>query len=172
MIFRLTELEHHPVAFDLTFAPGEIPLGEDLKQSGLLSTSGQAELLRNTEGEIRLRGHVQVVVDAPCDRCLEPAALSLDTGFDLFFRPAPRVAGYPEMRLGEGEVDLSFYSGDGVQLEEALREFILLELPMQHTCRPDCLGICPQCGENRNVKPCACPSRPPDDRWAGLRSLE
>jgi uncharacterized protein len=171
MFFHLTELEHHPVRFEVTYAPGEIVFDDELRQVNDLTASGQAELLKNTEGEIRVRGRLQVTVNAACDRCLEPAAVPVDSDFDLFYRPEPKFETHSETRIEAGEEELSFYQGDGVQLEEVLREFILLQVPMQHFCRPDCKGICPQCGQNRNETECACDNRKIDDRWAALRNL-
>jgi uncharacterized protein len=171
MLFHLTELEHHPVHFDVNFAPGEIDLGADLSQVGGLHTSGTAELLPNTLGEIRLRGQVEAAVEGICSRCLEAAAAQITSQFDLFYRPAPRKTAHAEIHLEEGEIDLSFYTGDGVQLEEAIRDFVLLSLPMRLTCREECLGLCPQCGANRNTNPCSCSAPSTDERWAALRNL-
>ncbi|MBI4889237.1 MAG: hypothetical protein HY821_01350, partial [Acidobacteria bacterium] len=56
MIFALTELEHHPILFDVTYAPGEIGFSQELRQNGGLHAAGKAELLRNTLGEVRIRG--------------------------------------------------------------------------------------------------------------------
>ena len=47
----------------------------------------------------------------------------------------------------------------------------LLSLPMQRICREDCQGICPICGQNRNLAECGCQVKTPDDRWAALRNL-
>ncbi|MBE7542171.1 MAG: DUF177 domain-containing protein [Bryobacteraceae bacterium] len=171
MLFHLTELEHHPVHFDVNFAPGEIALGPDLTQKGSLHTAGTAELLPNTLGEIRLRGHVEASVEGVCSRCLEAASAQIASKFDLFYRPAPKKTAHAEIHLEEGEIDLSFYTGDGVELEEAIRDFVLLSLPMRLTCREECLGLCPQCGANRNTNPCSCSSTRVDERWAALRNL-
>ncbi|MBI3635882.1 MAG: DUF177 domain-containing protein, partial [Candidatus Rokubacteria bacterium] len=46
-----------------------------------------------------------------------------------------------------------------------------LALPMKPLCRPDCRGLCPLCGGNRNVVSCTCETRPPDPRLAALRDL-
>jgi len=56
-------------------------------------------------------------------------------------------------------------------LEEILREFIVLSLPMQKVCREDCRGICPACGQNRNAALCACTQKQVDDRWAALKNI-
>jgi len=171
VFFSLTELEHHPILFDVLYDPGEIVFPEDLRQIGALAARGRTELLRNTLGEIRIRGHIKAQMEGACDRCLEPAVVEIDSDFDLFYRPVLQTANHAEIHLEEGEIDLAFYEGDGVELAEALREHILLSLPMQLFCRPDCKGLCPYCGANRNLGDCGC--RPPfrDPRWASLKDL-
>lgn len=171
MFFTLTELEHHPIHFDVTYAPGEVPLGNELRQQGGLEVQGQAELLRNTLGEIRLRGHAKVVLETECDLCLDPAKLNIDNDFDLFYRPAVKTEAHGEVHLEEGEVEISFYEGDGVGLRDALREFILLSVPMRAVCREDCKGLCPSCGRNRNEGDCGCNRKFQDPRLAALKNI-
>lgn len=172
MFFSLTELEQHKIHFDVAYQPGEIQLPPELRQETALHAAGSAELLRNTLGEIRVRGELKVTVSAACDRCLEPAMIPVDGPFDLFYRPVVESDGHHEHRIAEGEVDLSFYKGNGLGLEEALREHILLQMPMQVFCRENCLGICPVCGENRNLSACNCAAKPVDVRWAALKDLQ
>ena len=172
MFFHLTELEHHPIHFEVTYAPGEIDYGEDLRQAGDLKVAGKTELLKNTLGEIRVRGMLAVTMKGTCDRCLEEAMVAIEEPFDLFYRPAPQAGSqHPEVRIAEGEEELAFYEGDGLKLEEIVREFVLLQMPMQVFCRPECKGLCPMCGANHNLESCGCAARRPDDRWSGLREL-
>jgi uncharacterized protein len=172
MIFTITELEHHPILYDVVYHPGEIDLPDELRQVGGLHVKGSTELLKNTLGEIRLRGHVTVEIEAACDRCLEPAKVPVDSDFDLFYRPVEKVETHGEIHLEEGEIDLSFYEGDSVALRDVLREFVLLSLPMRTVCSEECQGLCPVCGENRNEKSCGCNVAHHDERWAGLKGLE
>lgn len=171
MFFTLTELEHHPIQFDVRYKPGEIDLTEDYRQIGEVHAEGRATLLRNTLGEIRVQGHLNGNVEADCDRCLEPAAYAIDAPFDLFYRPVVKTETHGEVHLEEGEVDIGFYEGDGLSLEETLREFILLSIPMQLLCKPDCAGLCPQCGANRNTEACGCSVKLEDSRWDALKKL-
>lgn len=171
MFFNLTELEHHPILFDVTYQPGEIEFDGELKQKGPLTAKGKAELLRNTLGEIRLRGEVKATLAAPCDRCLAEAEIALDGEFDLFFKPVEKTSAHGEVHLAEGEVDLSFYEGDGIGLRDALREHILLARPMRLFCRPDCQGLCPECGADRNENPCTCATEKTDPRLSALKGL-
>ena len=149
----------------MIFPPGEIRYDEGLRQATPLAVEGSAELLANTLGEIRIRGHVNVRMRSDCDRCLEPAEFPVDANFDLFYRPAAR-AEY------EGESEVAFYEGGGVGLKDVLREYILLSMPMQRICREDCQGICPFCGRNRNLVNCGCEATLVDDRWAALKKLQ
>lgn len=170
MFLNRREMELRKVQFDETFPPGEIQFKDQkLWQAGPLKTSGAAELLPNTNGDIRVQGHIRVGMEAECDRCLDVGSYPVDVEFDLFYRPVDDSPGAGEIALEAGESDVDFYEGEGLELEDILREQVLLALPMQKLCREDCLGICPVCGQNRNRVACGCEVRAPDDRWAALR---
>jgi uncharacterized protein len=172
VFFSVKELELKKVRFDVAFSPGEIQYDQGLSQAASLEAVGVAELLPHTLGEIRIQGHLTVRMQADCDRCLEPADFPIDSDFDLFYRPAQR-AGYEEdVEIDEGESEVAFYEGGGVELQDILREFVLLSLPMQRICRTDCQGICPVCGQNRNEAGCACEPKQVDDRWSALKKLQ
>jgi uncharacterized protein len=171
LFFHIRELELKARLFDVTLQPGEIEfLDPKLRQTGPIRATGTAELVIDLLGEIRVKGHVKVRMEADCDRCLEPAPCMVDADFQLYYRPV--TEGYGEEKaIDEGEAEMGFYEGDGVELNDVLREFILLTLPMQRVCSEDCKGICPECGQNRNQNKCACQSATVDDRWAALKHL-
>ncbi|HLK18351.1 MAG TPA: DUF177 domain-containing protein [Bryobacteraceae bacterium] len=172
MFFSVKELELKKARFDAAFAPGDIQYDQGLSQTTPLEAVGTAELLPHTLGEIRIQGHLKVKMQAECDRCLGPAGFLIDEDFDLFYRPAKR-AGYEEdVEIDAGESEVAFYEGGGVELKDILREFVLLSLPMQRVCREDCGGICPVCGQNRNLVECNCESKAVDDRWSALKKLQ
>lgn len=173
MFFSVKELELKKVRFDVAFPPGELDFsGDGLEQAGPLEAEGSAELLANTLGEIRIRGHLKVRMSCACDRCLERAEFPIESDFDLFYRPAEVEAPGDEVAIDEGESEIAFYEGSGIELKDILREYILLALPMQRVCRENCQGICPVCGENRNLAPCGCEVKTADDRWAALKKLQ
>jgi uncharacterized protein len=178
MFLSLKEMEVRKVRFDETFPPGEIDFsGAGVRQASPLHAEGEAELLANTDGEVRIKGHLRVNLESECDRCLARAEFPLDSGFDLFYRPSALLDVEEELAIDEGEAEMGFYEGEGMELEEILREQILLLLPMQRVCSPDCKGICPVCGRNRNETACHCPAEPvpdvesADDRWKALRKI-
>jgi len=172
--FSVQELERRKIGFDVSISPGEIEyLDRDLRQRGPLQAQGSVELLGNTLGEIRVRGHLSVVMETDCGRCLEAAQIPIDSDFDLFYRPEER-GGRPseEVELHEGEAEIGFYEGGGLRLNDILREYVILSMPMYPVCSDDCRGICPVCGQNRNVRACSCEVKPVDDRWAALKKLQ
>ncbi|MBZ5591830.1 MAG: DUF177 domain-containing protein [Acidobacteriia bacterium] len=172
MFLSVKEMEVRKVRFEETFQPGEIDFSSDaVTQSGPLRAEGVAELLANTDGEIRIKGRLSVTLEAECDRCLGRAQFHLDTGFDLFYRPSETLVVEPEVAIDEGEAEIGFYAGLGMELEDILREQVVLLLPLQRVCSADCKGICPVCGRNRNETSCNCRVEPANDRWNALREI-
>jgi uncharacterized protein len=172
MFLSVKEMELRKVRFDEIFQPGQIDFSEgDLIQGTPLQAAGSAELLAHTDGEMRIQGRLAVEMIAQCDRCLGRAKFPLETAFDLFYRPMTFIAREEEVEIDEGEAEIGFYEGGGIELEDILREQVLLALPMQRICSDTCKGICPVCGRNRNEATCDCRLENADDRWNALRDL-
>jgi uncharacterized protein len=173
MFLGVKEMELRKIRFDETFQPGQIDFsGEELTQSAPLHVDGSAELLAHSDGELRIQGRYTVEMAAQCDRCLSGARFPLDARFDLFYRPMSYIAREEEVEIDEGEAEIGFYEKGGIELEDILREQVLLALPMQRVCSDACKGICPVCGKNRNEVSCDCRIESTDDRWGALRKLE
>ena len=173
MFLSVKEMELRKIRFDETLQPGRIEFAsENLAQVSPLHAVGSAEALKNSGGEVRVQGRYTVELTAPCDRCLVEARFPLDAGFDLFYQPASVIARDEEIEIDEGEAQIGFYDHGALELEDILREQILLTLPMQRVCSEDCKGICPVCGKNRNQSACDCTIAVHDDRWGALRKLE
>jgi uncharacterized protein len=177
MEFKVSDLEQEPIEFDLELAPGAVDLGGEAEQKGKLATAGQAEVLHEHRGpkdivaDIRLKGRFRVTVETPCARCVEPVEIPLGADFDLIFRPADADAEALERSITAPETEIGYYQGDSLLLEDVLREQVLLSLPARTLCKPDCKGLCPRCGENRNTQPCSCDVGPADPRWEALAGL-
>jgi uncharacterized protein len=164
-------MELRKLRFETAYRPGEIEFFDNqLRQATALEVAGCAELLGATQ-EIRVQGRLKVRMEAECDRCLGAARFEIDSGFDLYYRPEGTGIRSEEIELEEGETEIGYYEGEGLDLKEILREQVLLALPMQRVCRDDCKGICPVCGSDRNAGDCGCVVKPLDDRWAALKNL-
>jgi uncharacterized protein len=177
MEFKVSELEREPIDFDLELAPGAVDLGEEAEQTGQLAAAGHAEVLHEHRGpkdivaDIRLKGHFEGKFQVPCARCVEPVDIPLAADFDLIFRPAAADAEATERSITAPETEIGYYQGDSLLLEDVLREQVLLSLPVRTLCKPDCKGLCPRCGENRNSQVCSCEVGPSDPRWEALAGL-
>ena len=110
-------------------------------------------------GKAEVEGRLTGAVSLACDRCLTRFSFPVDVSFQV--RAQVMEAGSEDgsgTRPVEEPADLDLIELDGpcLNLDELMREQILLSLPEKRLCRPDCAGLCPECGANRNEAPCAC----------------
>ena len=177
MEFKVSELEREAIDFDQELAPGAVGLGQEAEQVGNLATAGRAEVLHEHRGpkdivaDIRLKGRFAGKFQVPCARCVEPVEIPLAADFDLIFRPAGADSEAPERSITAPETEIGYYLRDSLLLEDVLREQVLLSLPVRTLCKPDCKGLCPRCGQNRNSQPCSCEAGQSDPRWEALAGL-
>jgi uncharacterized protein len=178
MLLSIKEMEVRKIPFASTWQPGEIDFSDSgTTQSGPLTAEGVAEILPHSGGEVRVQGRVKATLETECDRCLSRATFDIDSPFDLFYRFLdPDSTPEDEVAIDEGEAEMGFYELPGLELEDILREQVLLQLPMQRVCSEDCKGICLVCGGNRNETDCQCKplagnDLPEDDRWGALKAV-
>ncbi len=151
----LEELELHPVSVSKTYSPGALDYhGAEFRQTAPLKVDATADL---RGAEIHVRGHVRTSLEASCDRCLGPVVIPVERDFDLFYRPVSTIARAEEVELPQDELDVGFFSGDGIEFEDVVTEQVILSVPMKLVCKTDCRGLCPVCGSNLNVGKCGCP---------------
>ena len=177
MLFTITELERDPIDFSVQLPANTIDFGFEAEQIGDLASEGRAEILHEHRGpkeivsDIRLRGSFHGKFEVPCARCVEPVRHELNGEFDLLFRP-PGVDDFgSEHAISTQDTEIGYYENGGLALEDVLREQVLLSLPARTLCQPDCKGLCPRCGLNRNETPCLCEEKPSDPRWEALADL-
>jgi uncharacterized protein len=120
------------------------------------------DVSRTTGNGWALRLRFEAALHGPCMRCLERA----DLRFDVDAREVSVPGGGDELQ--------SPYMGaeDELDLEAWARDALALALPAQLTCRPDCAGLCPECGANLNEDPDHRHEPAPDQRWAKLSELK
>lgn len=177
MLIRLQDLEVQKQEFEEEFRPGAIDLGSEVAQRAPMLASGRAELIEEDHGrkriirDIRVVGRVSTRVEVRCARCLEPVESLVESDFDLLYRPLGADAGKDEAGISEAETEIGYYQGEGLLLEDVLREQVLLATPVKMLCREDCKGLCPRCGRNRNAEACQCAEQPRDPRWEALKGL-
>ena len=177
MFLDVKELELDPLDFEEEFQPDVIDLGGEARQLTPLKTAGHAEVVEEHHGkhevikDLRLRGRLSTGLQLQCARCLEPVQQDVVRDFELLYRPLGADAGRDELSVTAAEAEIGYYQGDGIQLEDVLREQVLLALPLKVTCREDCKGLCLHCGMNLNEEKCSCSVPMEDPRWAALKEI-
>lgn len=167
----------HPQGI-LIFAPSEFPEGIsrrtqavrtaalDLGESGIVGTVTADLEVSRLRGEFRIRGELKFRAERVCARCLEMASTDLIAQLDVLVR------GRNARETEEAPEGVIFNEGEGFTLFEEVRQALLLELPAVAVCAPDCRGLCPRCGGNRNRGECQCTvGESGDPRWSALKDL-
>jgi len=110
-----------------------------------------------------LRLRMSAPLRGACMRCLEPAEVEVAVD-----------AREVDQRNAESEdLDSPYVDGDVVDIDAWVRDALVLALPAQVLCRPDCAGLCPVCGADLNeAGPDHAHEPEPDPRWAKLRELK
>ncbi len=194
MRYDLSRFKSGTDRIDRTYEPAAFgPESEDFRITSSVHLTAD---LTKSGAKFLLKGRLTATLDLACSRCLEMFEVPVDATLDLTFVPAtitdapkpvvesaapvrqkkaPRH-GHEDVELDGSEVaaddlGLSEYSGDGIDLGLMMREQFYLALPMKPLCRPDCKGLCPVCGKNRNRETCSCESTWIDPRFEVLRNF-
>lgn len=110
---------------------------------------------------VLVTGTVSARVRVECRRCLRDMDQSYSAPVEELFVTGP-VA----------EDDEAYpVRGDHIDLEPMVRDAVVLGLPLNPLCRPDCKGLCPQCGQDLNARDCGHRPDETDRRWEPLRRL-
>ena len=115
---------------------------------------------------ILVTGSVVVDVHGECSLCLDPIDYEMSANIQELFVFEKAPAGGPE-----DEVDEQYaVEDDSIDLEPALRDAVILQLPFQPVCRDTCQGLCADCGARLEDDP-GHHHEVLDPRWSALQSL-
>lgn len=118
------------------------------------------------QNRVQLEGAVDVTVLIPCDRCLT----DVETKLSLSIEKEVKVQSEEENGIEE-PVETEFIFGYNLDVDELVRNEILVNWPMKTLCRETCKGICQKCGRNLNHGPCGCDTVESDPRMAAIRDI-
>ncbi len=127
---------------------------EPLKVEGTIS---------NNDTTIILDADVHTEFITECARCMEDAAANMDFHIEESF-----IRDDDEENADE---DVRTYSGHSLEIDAIIAENFLMNVETGYLCRPDCKGLCPNCGKNLNEGECNCADSQIDPRWAGLLDI-
>jgi len=167
-VISLEQVLDEPVrfAFDL-----DVP-ASSLGREPLLELSPahlEGEVAR-IEGGHSLQGNLSYGGRLECSRCLAAYPFQQQERFTLLlFKRSAAPDG--ERELDRTDLDASFYDQPDISVVPIVEERIQLAVPMKPLCGPECRGLCPQCGADRNRGACGCATEETDPRWEALRAL-
>jgi len=129
---------------------------------------------------VDVTGELDVVSHPACDRCLKTYKEDETVPFHLLMAPlyesrrqqVEEEEGGFEKELVRDDMEFSYYEGDRVDLNEIVKEQILLAEPFKHICKDNCKGICQKCGKDLNEGPCGCKEERRDKRWEALKDFK
>lgn len=124
--------------------------------------------ITNQAGLMLLTMDVSVVYHAECARCLEPVSGEFAVQLE---RTVVAAGTLTEEQLEENVDEYAVIENGKLDLDEQIREELLLSFPMRILCDEDCPGLCPKCGKPRRLGDCGCSLNDPDPRLAVLKKL-
>lgn len=158
---RLTAGEGRRLDLEVALAPLEFS-GQRYEVVPAL-VAVRLDLSKMTGGGYSLRLRFEAGVHGPCMRCLKDAEPSTQVDAREVDQPG-----------GGDELDSPYVgAGEELDLQRWANDAFVLALPAQVVCRPDCAGLCPECGIDLNEAPPGhAHETPPDPRWAALDQLK
>jgi DUF177 domain-containing protein len=165
MEFHVAQLLREPVG-----SLREYSVAESCEAGESSPIEGEVRLLRTDAGILATAG-LHTTVEATCSRCLSPAHVPVDLEVEEEFYPVIDVVTGAPVAPPEEPASFMIDEHHILDLCEAVRQQIILAEPMQPLCRSDCAGLCPTCGADLNLGPCACRPSEGDNRWSALRDF-
>jgi len=169
MRIELDRLEELGGKFSQAYDVDSLPLGEE--DVRLMEPAEVRGRIKRSGQEVELRGELRAKIESVCSRCLQPVELPIHAEFAERFVPAVSWGAEEQHELQEEDLNLAVFDGEAIELNDLVREEILLAMPVQVLCRADCKGLCPTCGIDRNTSDCQCAGVDVDSRWDKLKDL-
>lgn len=121
--------------------------------------------------EVFVKGMVRAALELECGRCLKPFSYEADLEVDVVYRPVSELEGEEKHEIKDDELDTGFYEGDELEIQDLLKEQIILSIPIKPLCSESCRGICPACGTDLSTDTCECEEKATDSRLEILKNL-
>ena len=144
------------------------PVDERVQLTEPAAVTGKVRLSGN---DVFVNGHVETRAQVECDRCLKTVELPVSADFALEYITGDEYESSATAELTEDQMFVSVFDGQAIDVDEVVKEQILLAVPTRMLCREDCKGICPECGKDLNTGECQCVKDDIDPRWAALKNL-
>lgn len=143
----------------------------DANNPGPVHVEGDLRFLRTIEGILAV-GKARATLRFECRRCLEMVEAEITFEFEEEYVPSIDVETGVKLPVGEDYgAEVVIDEHHILDLSEVLRQYTVTTTAELDLCRPDCKGLCPECGVNRNIETCTCDLSRVDPRFAALAKL-
>jgi uncharacterized protein len=154
-----------------TFNLKDIEITNSFKEKvKVISISGNYQLYRIDANDIHAKVNFSATVSLPCSCCTEIFNLKLSDSFAVIYTNRLDYT-EGEVTLKDADLDMKFFDGEVLDLEEEIINNFLLALPISPICNSSCKGLCPDCGINLNRNKCNCENNKKDPRWKALETF-
>ncbi|MGD0779548.1 MAG: DUF177 domain-containing protein [Dehalococcoidales bacterium] len=169
MDMNVSQLLRDPIGSTRDFQIDEIiDIAGDGKSQKI---QGRCHLLR-IQRSILVKCALNTEVELTCSRCLKKFRQPLKIKFEEEFLPTIDILNGTPLPSPEESVAFTIDEQHTLDLTEAVRQYLLLAIPMKALCKKNCAGLCPTCGKNLNEGKCSCPDDNIDPRWSKLAELK
>lgn len=168
MQYNLAQLFKEPTGSTRDYVLDDSFIGPE---DGLDRVQGWVRVIRTHEGFL-VRAEMDTQIHLTCSRCLG--------SFELQANLTMEEESFPSINPMTGRMQESPDASNGIiilddhhvlDMAEVLRQYAIIEVPIKPLCGEECLGLCPECGSNRNKEKCICNADPVDPRWSSLVDL-
>jgi uncharacterized protein len=132
---------------------------------------GELTLTRTNDG-ILTQGTLATATELTCSRCLKAFTCNIPLHIGEEFFPTIDIITGIKLPPPEEEGSFTIDEHHVLDLTEAIRQYIVIALPMKPLCKDECAGLCSICGKDLNLEECGCHKEEIDPRWAELLKLE
>jgi uncharacterized protein len=167
MLYNVSQLLQEDAGATRQYDLDEPPYRIDEGVEAVTPVTGSVRLNRTNRG-VLADANVATNLRFECSRCLDEVTVPIQTRITEEFYPTVDLRTGAAATRPDGGTGFMLTEAHEVDLTEAVRQAVLLEVPMKPLCRTDCAGLCPECGKNRNEGPCGCDPQAGDPRLAQL----
>ena len=170
MLYNVSQLLMEPTGSTRRFRlDGPVSVGAEESETG--RAEGTVHVLRTHQG-LLVNAMVEVQVSVACARCLlefdRSSTINLEEECYPTVDPSTgRNMSPPDEAEGVMHID----TRQILDLSDVMRQYLLTTEPLKSLCRPDCQGLCPECGGDLNTEKCKCADVAIDPRWGALAKL-
>jgi len=169
MRVELASLERQGGKFAHNYHPAELELNEE--RVTVVTPPRVTGRIQQSDSKVTVRGEVAAELQLECDRCLASVPVPVSSSFEVEYVTPDRYQADPAVELLDQDLALSVFDGEVLDIDDLVREQLLLALPAQILCQEECKGLCPECCGDRNQADCKCKEAEIDPRWAGLKEI-